>query len=70
MIAAFGFLASAYLHSPALRVLALSLAAAGLLSAHGPFWSLPPSFLSGPGAAGGIALICSIANLAALWVPT
>jgi len=63
IIAAVGFLASAYLHSPALSVLALSVAAAGLLSAHGPFWALPPTFLSGRGAASGIALICSIANL-------
>ena len=61
--ASFGFLASAYLHSPVLAVLALSLAAAGLLSSHGPFWALPSTFLSGRAAAGGIALICSVANL-------
>jgi MFS transporter, ACS family, tartrate transporter len=61
--AAFGFLASAYLHSPVLGVLALSLAAAGLSSAQGPFWALPSAFLSGPAAAGGIALINSVANL-------
>jgi hypothetical protein len=41
----------------------LSLAAAGLLSSHGPFWTLPSTFLSGRAAAGGIALICSVANL-------
>jgi MFS transporter, ACS family, tartrate transporter len=61
--AGFGFLASAYLHSPVLVVLALSVAAAGLLSSHGPFWPLPSTFLSGPAAAGGIALIVSVANL-------
>jgi len=61
--AACGFLASAYLHSPVLAVLALSLAAAGLSSAQGPFWALPSAFLSGPAAAGGIALINSVANL-------
>ena len=61
--AASGFLASAYLHLPVLAVLALSLAAAGLLSSHGPFWTLPSTFLSGRAAAGGIALICSVANL-------
>jgi len=59
----FGFLASAYLHSPGLTVLALSVAAAGLLSTQGPFWSLPSAFLSGSSAAGGIALINSVANL-------
>ncbi len=62
--AALGFLGSAYLHSPALVMLALSLAAAGLLSSHGPFWPLPSVFLGGSAAAGGIALIVSIANLA------
>jgi MFS transporter, ACS family, tartrate transporter len=62
--AAVGFLASGYLHSPVLVVLALSLAAAGLLSSHGPFWTLPSVFLSGSAAAGGIALIVSVANLA------
>jgi ACS family tartrate transporter-like MFS transporter len=62
--AAVGFLASAYAHSPVVAVLALSVAAAGLLSSHGPFWTLPTTFLSGTAAAGGIALICSVANLA------
>ncbi len=61
--AAFGFLASAYLHSLVPTVLALSLAAAGLQSAAGPFWTLPSAFLSGSAAAGGIALINSVANL-------
>jgi hypothetical protein len=36
---------------------------AGLLSAHGPFWPLLSKFLSGAAAAGGIALINSLANL-------
>jgi ACS family tartrate transporter-like MFS transporter len=62
--AAVGFAGSAYLHSPVLVVLALSVAAAGLLSSHGPFWPLPSVFLSGSAAAGGIALIVSVANLA------
>jgi ACS family tartrate transporter-like MFS transporter len=61
--AAFGFLACAYLHSPVLIVLALSLAAVGLRSAAGPFWTLPSAFLSGSAAAGGIALINSVSNL-------
>src|SRR5262249_4527415 len=58
------FLASAYLHSPALIVFALSMAAAGLLSSQGPFWTLPSVFLSGSAAAVGIGLINSVANLA------
>jgi ACS family tartrate transporter-like MFS transporter len=67
--AALGFAASARLHSPIGVVLALSVAAAGLLSSHGPFWPLPSSFLSGSAAAGGIALIASIANLAGFLGP-
>jgi ACS family tartrate transporter-like MFS transporter len=62
--AAVGFFPSAYAHSPVLAVVALSLAAAGLLSSHGPLWPLPTTFLSGSAAAGGIALVCSVANLA------
>jgi MFS transporter, ACS family, tartrate transporter len=67
--AAVGFVASAWLHSPVGVVLALSIAAAGLLSSHGPFWPLPSSFLSGSAAAGGIALIASIANVAGFLGP-
>jgi len=62
-LAAIGFLVRASFHSPVGIVLGLSLAAAGLLSSHGPFWPIPSTFLSGSAAAGGIALICSIANL-------
>jgi ACS family tartrate transporter-like MFS transporter len=62
-VAAAGFTASALFQSPVLMVLALSVAMAGLLGSHGPFWPLPSMFLSGSAAAGGIGLICSIANL-------
>jgi len=62
-VAAVGFLGAAMFHSPVLIVACLSLALAGLLSSHGPFWPLPSRFLSGSAAAGGIALINSIANL-------
>ena len=67
--AAVGFAVSARLHSPVGVVLALSVAAAGLLASHGPFWPLPSSFLSGSAAAGGIALIASIANVAGFLGP-
>ena len=62
-VAAAGFLGCALVQSPAASVMFLSIAAAGLLSAHGPFWPLPSKFLSGAAAAGGIALINSLANL-------
>ena len=41
----------------------LSLSAVGIWGALGPFWALPPAFLRGRAAAGGIALINSIGNL-------
>ena len=49
--------------SPAWAIAALALAAAGIWSILGPFWALPPEFLSGTAAAAGIALINSIGNL-------
>lgn len=58
-----GFVGSALATSPAVAVLFLSLAVTGVLSAHGPFWPLPSKFLTGSAAAGGIALINSLANL-------
>jgi hypothetical protein len=61
---------SAYLHSPALIVLALSIAMVGQRSATGPFWVLPSTFLTGSAAAGGIALINSISNLSGLAGPS
>jgi len=51
-------------HAPAaLTIAALCVAAAGIWSIMGPFWSLPTEFLTGTAAAGGIALINSIGNL-------
>ena len=44
-------------------VLAVSQASAGLLSTHGPIWPLPATFLTGSAAAGGIAVMTSLANL-------
>ncbi len=41
----------------------LSLAAAGICSLLGPFWTLPGEFLTGFSAAVGIALINSVGNL-------
>jgi ACS family tartrate transporter-like MFS transporter len=43
--------------------LGLALAQLGMMSMLPTFWALPTSFLSGPAAAGGIALINSVANL-------
>ncbi|MDB5298663.1 MAG: major facilitator superfamily 1 [Phycisphaerales bacterium] len=50
-------------HNPAIAVAALSVAALGIWSAFGPFWSMPSAFLAGTGAAAGIALVNSVGNL-------
>lgn len=49
--------------SPIISVIALTLAVSGRWSSMGPFWGLPTAFLSGTGAAGGLALINSVGNL-------
>lgn len=57
-----GFVAAAML--PGIWSLAaLSIAALGIWGALGPFWALPPRFLTGAAAAGGIALINSVGNI-------
>lgn len=61
--ASIGLFASGLTTQPALAILALSLAAAGIWGGFGPFWALPTSWLAGPAAAGGIALINSLGNL-------
>jgi MFS family permease len=60
---ALGFALSAYFHNPYLALAALALAFAGIKSTLGPFWALVTAFLTGPAAAGGIALINSVGNL-------
>jgi D-galactonate transporter len=52
-----------------LAIVALSIAAAGVLSSAPLFWALPTSFLSGVGAAAGIAAINSVGNLAGFASP-
>jgi ACS family tartrate transporter-like MFS transporter len=56
-LGAAGFAASAWFTSPVPGMLALTVAAVGDLSSRGPFWALPPRFLSGSALAAGIALI-------------
>jgi ACS family tartrate transporter-like MFS transporter len=62
-IAALGFAASAYLKSPIPSMIALTVAAVGDIGTRGPFWALPTRFLTGSAAAGGIALINTMASL-------
>jgi ACS family tartrate transporter-like MFS transporter len=57
------FAISAALQSPALVLVALAIAAIGICSTLAPFWAMPPQFLSGTGAAAGIAAINAVGNL-------
>jgi MFS transporter, ACS family, tartrate transporter len=62
-IGALGFAASAYLLSPVVGMIALTIAAMGDLCTRGPFWALPPRFLHGGALAAGIALINTMGSL-------
>ena len=58
-----------YLHSPMLVMIPVTVAAVGVFSAIPSFWSLPPQFLTGAAAAGGIGLINSVGNLGGFAAP-
>lgn len=53
-----------YLHSPFTTMIAVTICAMGICAALPTFWPLPTTFLTGAAAAGGIALINSLGNLA------
>lgn len=55
--------------SAAVVLVALTLAIVGTMSAIPVFWQMPNRFLSGSAAAGGVALINSVANLAGFGAP-
>ncbi len=63
VIGALGLTLASMTRSPLLSLGALSIAAVGIWGTFGPFWAMPPEFLSGTAAAGAIALINSIGNL-------
>ena len=60
---------SALTASPLVALIALCVAAAGLIVAPALFWTLPTALLGGAAAAGGIALINSIGNLGGFVAP-
>ena len=63
-LTAAGILAAALLDDPVSKMVAFCVAAWGIFGTLAVFWTLPTSFLSGMAAAGGIAVINSIGNLA------
>jgi ACS family tartrate transporter-like MFS transporter len=63
LLAAGGWSVAAWDRSPGTTLTGLCLAQTGMMSMLPVFWTLPPRFLSGAAAAGGIALINSVANI-------
>jgi ACS family tartrate transporter-like MFS transporter len=64
LVAGAGIAASTMIADPTGKMIALSCAGFGIFAALPVFWTLPTAFLSGAAAAGGIAIINSIGNLA------
>ena len=62
-LGACGMFFSAWLTSPVMQLIALSVVAFALFSTTAVFWTLPGRFLTGARAAAGIALINSVGNL-------
>jgi MFS transporter, ACS family, tartrate transporter len=63
LVAAAGLVASGWLGASWWALAAMSVATAGLYGSKPAFWPLPSEFLTGTGAAAGIALVNSIGNL-------
>jgi MFS transporter, ACS family, tartrate transporter len=63
-VASAGIAVSTVFDEPIIKMVALSIAGFGIFGCLPVFWTFPAAFLSGPAAAGGIALINSIGNLA------
>lgn len=64
LVGASGFVFTALAPSTvAMSLATLSIAALGIWGALGPFWTMPPTFLRGTAAAGGIAVVNSVGNL-------
>jgi ACS family tartrate transporter-like MFS transporter len=60
---------SSYITDPSMTMIVLTVAAIGMFCTFAVFWTLPTAWLSGTAAAGAIALINSIGNLAGFGGP-
>ena len=63
LVAGLGICASVLITDPYWKMLALTVGGIGIFASLPTFWTLPTAFLSGPAAAGGIAIINSVGNL-------
>ena len=64
IVAAAGIAGCAVFDDPILKVMSISVGGAGIFGCLPVFWTLPTAFLTGAAAAGGIAIINAIGNLA------
>jgi ACS family tartrate transporter-like MFS transporter len=69
LLTAVALAACGYIADPTWTLVALTVAAIGVFCTFALFWTLPTAWLSGTAAAGGIALINSIGNLAGFGGP-
>ena len=69
IVGAAGFAASAYVSSPLLGIVCLSVAVMGVIAGYTVFWVVPGTFLTGVAAAGGIALVNSMGNIGGFIAP-
>lgn len=69
LVGAVAIPAALYMTNPYLAMFAVTLSTCSLMCALPVFWSLPPTFLVGVAAAGGIALINSLGNLSGFGAP-
>jgi len=69
LLTAFALAVASYIDDAATTMVVLTVAAVGIFCTFAVFWTLPTAWLSGTAAAGGIALINSIGNLAGFGGP-
>ncbi len=69
IVGAIGFAASAYVTSPLLGIVCLSIAVMGVIAGYTVFWVVPGTFLTGVAVAGGIALVNSMGNIGGFIAP-
>jgi ACS family tartrate transporter-like MFS transporter len=63
LLAAVALAVSVTLDDPLMKMIAITITVASILSFQATFWAIPSGFLTGRAAAGGLALIVSIGNL-------
>jgi ACS family tartrate transporter-like MFS transporter len=70
LVATAGLIIAGLFTGTAWSVIGMSIAAIGFYGSKGPFWSMPPMFLTGTAAAASIAWINSLGNLGGFFGPS